>query len=58
MNDEVLLTLHCPQCKQLAEVVVEGNHLVCLDCGWQFDEKTAVRFLSPAPAIERQTGRL
>ena len=45
MNDEILLTLHCPQCKQLAEVVTEGDNLVCLECGWKFDEKTAARFL-------------
>ncbi len=48
MNDEAMLTLHCPQCKQLAEVVVEANNLVCLECGWKFDEKTAARFLQPS----------
>jgi len=46
MNDEILLTLHCPQCQQLAEVVTEGESLVCLECGWKFDEKTAARFLN------------
>jgi hypothetical protein len=56
MNDEILLTLHCPQCKQLSEVVTESNNLVCLECGWRFDEKTAARFLKhetpqqPTPA--------
>ena len=25
MNDQNLLTLHCPQCRQLAEVVAEGD---------------------------------
>ena len=57
MNDEVLLTLRCPQCKQLAEVVAEGNNLVCLDCGWQFDEKTVARFLNAQSASEPQTAR-
>ena len=47
MNEEILLTLHCPQCKEITEVVTEGNNLVCLDCGWKFDEKTAARFLAP-----------
>ena len=48
MNDEVLLTLHCPQCKQITDVVTEGDNLVCLDCGWRFDDQTARRFLNPA----------
>ena len=43
MNDEVLLTLHCPKCKQLVDVVAEGDNLICLDCGWRFDEKTIAR---------------
>jgi hypothetical protein len=53
MNDEILLTLYCPQCKEIMEVVVEGSNLVCLECGWKFDEKTAAKFLGgvgPAPA--------
>jgi len=41
MQDDILLTLHCPQCKQLAEVVVENGNLICLECGWRFDDKTA-----------------
>ena len=49
MPDDFSLTLHCPQCKQLAEVVVEGDNLVCLECGWKFDEKTAARFLNHGP---------
>ena len=54
MNDEILLTLHCPQCQELSEVVTAGNSLVCLECGWRFDEKTAARFLDrQAPAEER-----
>jgi hypothetical protein len=57
MNDEVVLTLHCPQCKQLVEVVTEGNNLVCLECGWRFDEKTSARFLSPAAPVESQPAR-
>jgi hypothetical protein len=55
MNDEAMLTLHCPQCRQLVEVVVEGANLVCLDCGWKFDDKIAARFLqcaNPADATE------
>jgi rubredoxin len=56
MNDEILLTLHCPQCKQLAEVVTAGDNLVCLECGWRFDEKTAARFLDrEVPAEESDT---
>ena len=47
MKDEVLLTLHCPQCKDIVEVVTEGENLVCLECGWKFDEKMAARFLNP-----------
>jgi len=46
MNNELLLTLHCPQCQEITEVVTEGRNLVCLECGWKFDEKTAARFLS------------
>jgi len=49
MNDEVLLTLHCPQCKKITDVVTEGSNLVCLDCGWKFDEKTVARLLDKAP---------
>ena len=33
MNDQNLLTLHCPQCQQITEVVTEGDNLVCLRCG-------------------------
>lgn len=47
MNDESMLTLHCPQCRELVEVVVEGDNLVCLECGWKFDEKMAARLLQP-----------
>ncbi len=46
MNDEVTLTLHCPQCKQITDVVTEGENLVCLDCGYKFDEKVAARVLA------------
>jgi hypothetical protein len=55
MNDESLLTLHCPQCKQIEEVVTEGNNLVCLSCGWKFDEKTVARFLNQIPSPPKQT---
>jgi hypothetical protein len=50
MNEENVLTLHCPQCKQLTEVVTEGDNLVCLECGWKFDETTAARFLGRSDA--------
>jgi hypothetical protein len=52
MNEEVLLTLHCPQCKEITEVVTEGGNLVCLDCGYKFDEKTAARYLQGAAASQ------
>jgi DNA-directed RNA polymerase subunit RPC12/RpoP len=48
MNDEIMLTLHCPQCKQITDVVTEGESLVCLDCGHKFDEKVAARVLGGA----------
>jgi phage FluMu protein Com len=54
MENDALLTLHCPQCKQLAEVVVENNNLVCLECGWKFDEKTAARLLCSAGTVSSQ----
>ncbi len=50
MQDDILLTLHCPQCKQLAEIVVENDNLICLECGWRFDDKTAARYLNNGPA--------
>jgi hypothetical protein len=51
MNEEVLLTLHCPKCVELVEVVAEGRNLVCLECGWKFDDKIAAKFLpTPPPA--------
>ena len=59
MNNDGLLTLHCPQCKQISDVVAEGNNLVCLECGYKFDEKVAAKFLGakqpqePAPANTR-----
>jgi hypothetical protein len=52
MNDDVLLTLHCPQCKEITEVVSEGDNLVCLDCGWKFDEKIAARLMQCAAGDE------
>lgn len=57
MNEEILLTLHCPQCKTMTEVVTEGDNLVCLDCGHKFDEQMAAKVLgqsmaSVAPAAE------
>ena len=54
MNDDALLTLHCPQCRQITDVVTEGKDLVCLDCGWRFDEKVAGKFL--ARACEQSEG--
>jgi uncharacterized Zn finger protein len=56
MNEEVLLTLHCPKCAELVEVVAEGGNLVCMDCGWKFDDKIAAKFLSPQPEAA-QAGR-
>jgi hypothetical protein len=56
MNEEVLLTLHCPKCVELVEVVAEGRNLVCLECGWKFDEKIAAKFLpAPQPAGDPAT---
>jgi hypothetical protein len=46
MNDHVVLTLHCPKCMELVEVVTEENNLVCMDCGWKFDDKVAAKFLN------------
>lgn len=55
MNDENLLTLHCPQCRKLVEVVTEASNLLCLECGWKFDDRVAARFLPPpAPAAAPQ----
>jgi hypothetical protein len=55
MNDEVMLTLHCPQCKKITDVVQEGNNLVCLDCGWRFDDKVAAKFLNSPSADKPET---
>jgi len=49
MNEESLLTLHCPHCAKIVEVVTEGASLVCLDCGWKFDDRIAAKFLGQAP---------
>jgi hypothetical protein len=51
MSDDVLLTLHCPQCKEITEVITDGANLVCLECGWRFDEQVAARFLAN-PVVE------
>ena len=48
MNEPAVLTLHCPQCRELTEVVAEDNSLVCLVCGWRFDDRVAARFLAAA----------
>jgi len=53
VNDDVLLTLHCPQCKQITDVVTEAGNLVCLDCGWRFDNKTTSRFLDNSNEIAK-----
>jgi hypothetical protein len=58
MNEENVLTLHCPQCKQLTEVVTEGENLVCLECGWKFDETTAARFLGRSDADREHTAEV
>ena len=49
MNDESLLTLYCPACAKLVEVVAENGNLVCLECGRKFDDKVAAKFLGGAP---------
>lgn len=46
MNNAVMLTLHCPECRELAEVVTEAETFVCLACGFVFDEKVAAKFLA------------
>lgn len=53
MSQEALLTLHCPQCKKISDVVTEGENLICLDCGYRFDEKTAARYLGRQPANDK-----
>jgi len=55
MNEDAVLTLHCPQCHQLTEVVQEANNLVCLECGWKFDEKIAAKFLNRGQQAEPAT---
>jgi hypothetical protein len=55
MNEESLLTLHCPHCAKIVEVVTEGANLVCLDCGWKFDDRIAARVLGQAPQPEATT---
>jgi len=52
MNEETLLTLHCPHCAKIVEVVTEGTNLVCLDCGHKFDERIAAKFLGQTPQSE------
>jgi len=52
MNEESLLTLHCPHCAKIVEVVTEGANLVCLDCGWKFDDRIAAKFLGHSDAPE------
>jgi hypothetical protein len=56
MPAEPLLTLHCPQCRQLSDVVTEGEALVCLVCGWKFDDEVAARFLTPGLATADALG--
>jgi hypothetical protein len=55
-DDDILLQLHCPQCATIVDVVTEGENLVCLDCGWKFDERVAAKFLERAapPADPRR----
>jgi hypothetical protein len=48
MHDDLLLQLHCPKCATIVDVVTEGNNLVCLECGWKFDERVAAKFLDRA----------
>jgi hypothetical protein len=35
--------------------VVEGDNLVCLECGWKFDEKMAARLLQPTGSAAATT---
>src|SRR4051812_32455458 len=58
MSQEIMLTLHCPQCKKISDVVTEGENLICLDCGWRFDEKTAVRFLAREPLASNKVAAI
>jgi len=51
MNDESLLTLHCPGCRKLVEVVCEGGNLVCLECGRKFDEQVVAKILGTGAAL-------
>jgi phage FluMu protein Com len=53
MSQEILLTLHCPQCKKISDVVTEAENLICLDCGYRFDEKTSARYLGRQPASDK-----
>jgi hypothetical protein len=48
MNDETLLTLHCPACRKLVEVITESGNLVCLECGSKFDDAVVARFMGAA----------
>jgi len=52
VNDEVLLPLYCPECRDLVEAVADAESLICMDCGWKFDEKVAAKFLSRAAEME------
>ena len=49
MNDDTLLTLYCPACAKLVEVVAENGNLVCLECGRAFDDKLAAKLLGDCP---------
>jgi hypothetical protein len=49
MYEETLLTLHCPECAKIVEVVTEGQNLVCLDCGHKFADSIAAKYLNPSP---------
>jgi hypothetical protein len=49
MTEELALTLHCPKCARLVEVVTAENTLVCLECGYKFDPKIAAKFTQAAP---------
>ena len=50
MHDDILLQLHCPQCATIVDVVTEGENLVCLECGWKFDERVTAKFLDRTQA--------
>lgn len=54
MNDNTL-NLYCPHCKAISEVVSEGHHFVCVECGWQFSQEISSKFVSAPEEAARAT---